>query len=144
MEQLRIFPLDVIAVFYFHFNRLHYFSTMHIDEILPFCLHLKGTTESFPFDQQTLVFKVMGKMYALINVESPDSINLKCDPELAIDLRERFSAVQPGYHMNKKHWNTITLNGDLSNDFIQEQIVNSYDLVVKSLPKKLQHELSIG
>jgi len=117
---------------------------MHIDEILPFCLCLKGSTESFPFDQQTLVFKVMGKMYALINVEKPDSINLKCDPETAIELRERYEAVQPGYHMNKKHWNTITLNSDLSNDFIKEQIVNSYNLVVKSLPKKIKDELSIG
>ena len=117
---------------------------MHLDEILQFCLQLKGTTEHFPFDQKTLVFKVMGKMYALIDVETPDSINLKCDPERAIDLRERYASVQPGWHMNKTHWNTVLLNNELSSTQIQELIVHSYDLVVSSLPKKLQHELSIG
>ena len=83
-------------------------------------------------------------MYALIDVETPDSINLKCDPERAIDLRERYAAVQPGWHMNKTHWNTVLLNNELSSNQIQELIVHSYDLVVSSLPKKLQHELSIG
>ncbi|MDH4472090.1 MAG: MmcQ/YjbR family DNA-binding protein [Fluviicola sp.] len=117
---------------------------MHLDEILQFCLQLKGTTEHFPFDQKTLVFKVMGKMYALIDVETPDSINLKCDPERAIDLRERYASVQPGWHMNKTHWNTVLLNNELSSTQVQELIVHSYDLVVSSLPKKLQHELSIG
>lgn len=116
---------------------------MHLDEILPFCLALKGTTEHFPFDQRTLVFKVMGKMYALIDVETPDSINLKCDPEEAIELRERYVSVQPGYHMSKKHWNTVLLDGELDKNQIQEMIVKSYDLIVKSLPKKLQHELSL-
>lgn len=117
---------------------------MHLDEIYQFCLALKGTTENFPFDKRTLVFKVMGKMYALIDVETPDSINLKCDPERAVELRERYSSVQPGYHMNKTHWNTILLNGELTNAQIQELIVHSYDLIVASLPKKLQHELSLG
>jgi predicted DNA-binding protein (MmcQ/YjbR family) len=117
---------------------------MHLDEILQFCLQLKGTTEHFPFDQKTLVFKVMGKMYALIDVEKPDSINLKCDPERAIDLRERYASVQPGWHMSKKHWNTVLLNSELSSGQLQELIVHSYDLVVFSLPKKIQHELSIG
>lgn len=117
---------------------------MHLDEILAFCLNLKGTTENFPFDQKTLVFKVMGKMYALIDVENPVSINLKCAPERAIDLRERYDAVQPGFHMNKKHWNTVYLNRELSSKEIEELIVHSYDLIVSSLPKKLQHELSVG
>lgn len=117
---------------------------MQLDEILSFCLGLKGTTEHFPFDQRTLVFKVMGKMYALIDVETPDSINLKCDPERAVELRERYASVLPGYHMSKKHWNTVLLNNELNNKEIQELIVHSYDLVVSSLPKKLQHELSLG
>jgi predicted DNA-binding protein (MmcQ/YjbR family) len=116
---------------------------MQLDEILSFCLSLKGTTEHFPFDQQTLVFKVV-KMYALIDVETPDSITLKCDPERAIELRERYACVQPGYHMSKKHWNTVLLNNELSDNEIKELIVHSYDLIVASLPKKLQHELSIG
>lgn len=117
---------------------------MQLDEILSFCFSLKSTTDHFPFDKRTLVFKVMGKMYALIDVETPDSINLKCDPERAIDLRERYSSVQPGFHMNKKHWNTIQLNGELSNDQLRELITHSYELVVSSLTKKAQHELSIG
>jgi predicted DNA-binding protein (MmcQ/YjbR family) len=117
---------------------------MHLDEILQFCLQLKGTTEHFPFDQKTLVFKVMGKMYALIDVEKPDSINLKCDPERAIELRERYACVLPGWHMSKKHWNTVLLNNELNTNELQELIVHSYELVVSSLPKKLQHELSVG
>ncbi|MBI3238154.1 MAG: MmcQ/YjbR family DNA-binding protein [Flavobacteriia bacterium] len=117
---------------------------MHLDEILQFCLQLKGTTEHFPFDQKTLVFKVMGKMYALIDVEKPDSMNLKCDPERAIELRERYACVLPGWHMSKKHWNTVLLNNELNTSELQELIVHSYELVVSSLPKKLQHELSIG
>jgi len=117
---------------------------MHLEDILSFCLKLKGTTEHFPFDNRTLVFKVMGKMYALIDVESPDSINLKCDPELAIELRERYASVQPGYHMSKKHWNTVLLNGELSSKELEMMIVNSYDLIISSLPKKLQNELSAG
>ena len=117
---------------------------MHLETILSRCLQLKGTTEHFPFDNRTLVFKVMGKMYALIDVETPDSINLKCDPELAIELRERYASVQPGFHMNKKHWNTVLLNGELSSKEIEEMIVNSYSLIVLSLPKKLQNELSAG
>jgi predicted DNA-binding protein (MmcQ/YjbR family) len=117
---------------------------MHLDEILQFCLQLKGTTEHFPFDQKTLVFKVMGKMYALIDVEKPDSMNLKCDPERAIELRERYACVLPGWHMSKKHWNTVLLNNELTTNELQELIVHSYELVVSSLPKKLQHELSVG
>jgi predicted DNA-binding protein (MmcQ/YjbR family) len=117
---------------------------MHLDEILQFCLLLKGTTEHFPFDQKTLVFKVMGKMYALIDVEKPDSMNLKCDPERAIELRERYACVLPGWHMSKKHWNTVLLNNELNTNELQELIVHSYELVVSSLPKKLQHELSVG
>lgn len=117
---------------------------MQLDDILLICTQLKGTTEHFPFDERTLVFKVMGKMYALIDTLNPDSINLKCDPELAIEYRERYPAITPGFHMNKKHWNTVLLKDDLKREFIQEMIVNSYDLVVSSLPKKVQHELQIG
>lgn len=83
-------------------------------------------------------------MYALIDVETPDSINLKCDPERAIELRERYVCVQPGWHMSKKHWNTVLLDNELNTNELKELIVHSYDLVVSSLPKKLQHELSIG
>ena len=90
------------------------------------------------------MFKVKGKMFALFNVEQFKSINLKCDPERAIELREQFSAVQPGYHMNKKHWNTVVVNDDLSDKEVLKLIDHSYELVVKSLPKKIQNELSLG
>jgi predicted DNA-binding protein (MmcQ/YjbR family) len=117
---------------------------MNLDSIIEFCQRQKGNEETFPFDKTTLVLKVMNKMYALVDVETPDSITLKCDPEEAVELRERYRSVQPGYHMSKKHWNTIMLDGELTDAQIRELISKSYDLVVKSLPKKLQHELSIG
>lgn len=101
----------------------------------------KGVIEEFPFDNETLVFKVCGKMFALSNVNNFNSINLKCGPEEAVDLRERYDAVQPGYHMNKQHWNTIIIDGTLPLKFLYEQIDNSYDLVVKSLTKKVRESL---
>lgn len=96
-------------------------------------LHLKpGATEEFPFGPSTMVFKVRGKMFALIAVQdTPLRINLKCDPELALHLRAAYPAVQPGYHMNKKHWNTITLDGSLPDEEILTMIDDSYDLVAK-------------
>ncbi len=114
---------------------------MDIESFRTYCLGKKGVTESFPFDQQTLVFKVMGKMFALTNIDSFVSVNLKCDPEKAVELRETFDAVKPGYHMNKKHWNTIEMNGSIADQSIIEWIDHSYDLVVAGLPKALKLEL---
>ena len=111
---------------------------MNIDEYVAYCLAKPGVTDSFPFDANTLVFKVMGKMFALADVEGFGGINLKCDPELAIELRELYEAVQPGYHMNKKHWNTVVVNSDAPDKKIYEWIDHSYDLVVKTLTKKNQ------
>ena len=115
---------------------------MNIEEYREYCLAKPGTTEGFPFDEHVLVFKVMNKMFALTDVDQFVSINLKCDPEIAIQLREEFPAVRPGYHMNKKHWNTIDMDGSVDNQLIREWIDNSYDLVVASLPKKVQKELA--
>lgn len=115
---------------------------MDLNDILEFCSTLKGTEETFPFDKTTLVFKVMGKMYALIDINESNTINLKCDPEMAVELRERYEEIQPGWHMNKTHWNTVNLRGNLKDAMIREMIVNSYDLVVKSLTKKLRDELA--
>ena len=109
---------------------------MNIEELRDYCILKKGVTESFPFDDKVLVFKVMNKMFALVNVEIADSVNLKCDPEHAQELRHIFSSVIPGYHMNKKHWNTILLNGELPKGEIERQIDHSYQLVVNKLPKK--------
>lgn len=115
---------------------------MNIEELREYCLNKKGTTEGFPFDSETLVFKVMGKMYALTNINWADtSVNLKCDPERAIELREEYEAIKPGYHMSKKHWNTVNADG-LSDEMVYELIDHSYDLVVASLTKKLKEELA--
>ena len=115
---------------------------MNVEDIRNYCLSLKGAEECFPFDDETLVFKALGKMFAFIPLEESDlCINLKCNPEKAVDLREKYQAVQPGYHMNKKLWNTITINGSVSDKLILEWIDNSYQEVVKKLPKKLQQEI---
>lgn len=116
---------------------------MNIEYYRQYCLTKKGTTEEFPFDNRTLVFKVGGKMFALTDVESFESINLKCDPERAIELREQYSAIIPGYHMNKKHWNTVVLDGSLRDSLICSLIDDSYLLVARSLPKKDREKLGI-
>jgi predicted DNA-binding protein (MmcQ/YjbR family) len=114
---------------------------MNIELFREYCISKKGVTEEFPFDNRTLVFKVMGKMFALCDVESFEGINLKCDPETAVELRERYDAVQPGYHMSKKHWNTIVIDGSLPDKLILQWTTDSYNLVVDSLPKKIKAEL---
>ncbi len=114
---------------------------MNIEELREYCINMNGVTEEFPFDETTLVFKVAGKMFALTDLEGDLSVNLKCDPASAIELREKYSCVKPGYHMNKKHWNTIDVDGSVSNDLIREWIDHSYDLVISGLPKKKQAAL---
>lgn len=112
---------------------------MDIESLVTYCEGKAGVEACFPFDKDTLVFKVMGKMFILVGLEKiPLSINLKCDPERSIELREKYIEVQPGYHMNKKLWNTINIEGSLSIDLIRELIDHSYDLVVASLPKHMQ------
>jgi predicted DNA-binding protein (MmcQ/YjbR family) len=115
---------------------------MNIESFRNYCIDKKGVTEEFSFDEQTLVFKVMGKMFATTDIDVFESINLKCEPEKAIELRETYSCVKPGYHMNKKHWNTIVIDGSISDKLIHEWINDSYNLVVASLTKKMQQELN--
>ena len=113
---------------------------MNIDDIKNYCMKKKGTYIDFPFDEKTMVFKVGSKMYALINItETELRINLKCNPDLALDLRSEYEAVIPGYHMNKKHWNTVYLNKDVSEEKLFEMVNHSYDLIFKSL-KKVEKE----
>jgi predicted DNA-binding protein (MmcQ/YjbR family) len=112
---------------------------MTTESIREFCLGLKSVSEGFPFDEDALVFKVKGKMFALLSLESR-WLNLKCDPEKALALREQYPDVIPGYHMSKKHWNTIFLGGSIPEKKIREWIVDSYNLVVEGLPKKLRSE----
>ncbi len=114
---------------------------MNIEELREYCLAKKGVTESFPFDEATLVFKVSGKMFALTDLVDAFSVNLKCDPEKAIELREQYPCVIPGYHMNKQHWNTVVIDGSVNDKLLKEWIDHSYDLIVKSLTKKQQQEI---
>ena len=111
---------------------------MDIEEFRNYCLSKPLVNESLPFDEKTLVFKVGGKMFALTNLDSFESINLKCDPERAVELREKYNDVRPGYHMNKTHWNTVSVNQQLTDGFIISLIDHSYDLVYKSLPKSIK------
>lgn len=113
---------------------------MDIEAYRQYCLAKPGVTESFPFDKEVLVFKVMNKMFALTDVTLFTIINLKCDPERAAELRERYPAVQPGYHMSKQHWNTVLMDGTIGDKLITEWIDHSYDLIVASLTKKLRAE----
>lgn len=109
---------------------------MNLEFLRTYCLSKKGATEDFPFGEDTLVFKVMGKMFAATNIEEENlRVNLKCDPERTIQLREEHEDIIPGYHMNKKHWNTVYLEKDLPGRLKTELIDHSYDLVVKSLKK---------
>jgi predicted DNA-binding protein (MmcQ/YjbR family) len=114
---------------------------MNIEGYRSYCLAKKGVTEEFPFGENTLVYKVLGKMFALTNLENFSSINLKVDPEEGVELREKYDAVTPGYHMNKKHWITVSIDAGLPDKLILTWTDNSYDLVVKSLPKRQQQEL---
>ena len=115
---------------------------MNIEELRDFCLSFKGAEESMPFDNKTLVFSVKGKMFCATDVEDYELINVKCNPEEALLLREKHEEVIPGYYMNKKHWNSIKTNGNISNKQMEQWIKQSYDLVVAGLPKKTQKELS--
>jgi len=116
---------------------------MNIEEFRTYCLSRPGVTESLPFGPDTLVYKVLGKIFALAPLDDDFSINLKCDPELAVELRERYNCVQPGYHMNKKMWNTIYMDGSISDKMLCEWIDHSYNEVVKNLPLKQQHTLKL-
>ncbi len=116
---------------------------MDVETYRDYCISKPGVTEGFPFDNETLVFKVMGKMFALANVDNFSSANLKCDPERAVLLREQYDGeILPGYHMNKQHWNTVMMDGGVPDNLLRELIDHSYDLVVAVLPKKLKEELS--
>lgn len=114
---------------------------INIESYRDYCLAKPGTSEGFPFDKSTLVFKVMGKMFALTSVENFEFINLKCDPDRALELRDLHNAIRPGYHMNKKLWNSVYVDGTLPDELIYELIDHSYELVVASLPKKLRTAL---
>jgi predicted DNA-binding protein (MmcQ/YjbR family) len=115
---------------------------MDIESLRDYCLSKPAVEETFPFGPDTLVYKVGGKIFLICSLDHESfQFNVKCDPEKAIDLRERYDCVQPGYHMNKKHWNTIVVDGTASNTLLKEWINDSYDLIVESLPAKAREQL---
>ncbi|MEN9910124.1 MAG: hypothetical protein RLZZ540_3283 [Bacteroidota bacterium] len=115
---------------------------MNLETFYEYCLSKKGVTEHFPFDEDTLVFKVGGKIFALSSLKQWElgtpSVNLKCNPDLAKEWRAQFEAIQPGFHMNKNHWNTVAINSEVSDLFLKEMIDHSYGLVFSSLTKVVQ------
>lgn len=116
-------------------------TMLTLEQLTDFCMDFPGANQDFPFDTKTMVFKISGKMFALINVEQwmqgVERINVKCTPTYALQLREEYEAIIPGYHMNKKHWNTLVLHeGELSKELVFQLIDNSYNLVIQGLSKK--------
>lgn len=113
---------------------------MDVETIREYCLSKKGVTESFPFDDTSLVMKVMNKMFALIDLEEANSITLKCDPERAVELREHYSGIDGAYHFNKKYWNGILFDADVDDKLIKELVDHSYEEVIKKFTRKLRAE----
>lgn len=118
------------------------FSRMDFEKLVQLCGSLNGAEDTYPFGPEHIVWKVSGKMFALHDAVNPQTINLKCDPDRASELRAEYDGIQPGYHMNKKHWNTVLLRSDVSPQLLTELIRHSYDLVVLSLTKKQRDELA--
>lgn len=116
---------------------------MDLLDFIEFCLKLQGVEETTPFGPDALVYKVGGKMFALTSPDGvPPRVNLKCDPDRAVELRDRYESVIPGYHMNKRHWNTVILDGSVADDLLQELIQHSYELVVDGMTQKQRAELA--
>ena len=113
---------------------------MNIESYRDFCIRMHAVTEEFPFDNKTLVFTAAGKMFTLTDVDEFQSINLKCDSEIAIGRRDQHTAVPPGYHMNKKHWNTVTIEGSISDQELEAWIIGGYELMVSGLTNKQREE----
>lgn len=114
---------------------------MNIEALREYCLSLKGVEEKMPFDNRVLVFTVKDKIFCLTDIEDYEFVNLKCNPEKAIELREQYGEVTPGYHMNKKHWNSVKPQGKVTEQLMKQWILDSYNLVIAGLPKKVQKEL---
>ena len=121
---------------------------MNIQGFYEYCLSLKGVTEHFPFDEDTLVFKVGNKMFALTSLSKWEkgeaAVNLKCNPERAEELREKYDGIAPGFHMSKVHWNTVAVNSDVPPALLRELITDSYNLILNSLTKKLREAIVQG
>lgn len=119
------------------------FAAMNIEELREYCLSLPQVTEDMPFDDETLVFKVGGRMFCFASLTGDLKMNLKCDPDEAIEIRETFPGVTPGFHMNKNHWNTVSVDGSISDSMLQVWILRSYKLVVAKLTKAERSSLGL-
>ena len=118
---------------------------MDAAELREWCLRQPGAIEDFPFTHEHSVFKVAGKMFALSALKrTPLEVSVKCEPDLAVALRDTYAAIRPGYHLNKRHWNTITLDGRLSDQLVRDLVEDSYDLVVSALPRRARDALGIS
>jgi predicted DNA-binding protein (MmcQ/YjbR family) len=115
---------------------------MNIEDLREYCLQKPGVEESFPFGEETLVFKVGGKIFLITGLLEGNQFNVKCDPERAVELRERHEEVTPGYHMNKRHWNSVRMDGSLKVKEIRDMVDHSYEIVVAALPKSVRAGLS--
>ncbi|WP_339923861.1 MmcQ/YjbR family DNA-binding protein [uncultured Cyclobacterium sp.] len=115
---------------------------MNIETFREYCLSKPGVTEDTPFDHNTLCFRIGNKIFAILDIDKFESVNLKCDPEQAVLLREKHDGIRPGYHMNKKHWNTVSCDGRVPSPLMLELVDHSYSLVYSSLPKKLKEEIN--
>lgn len=113
---------------------------MNVETARDYCLCKKGATESFPFDDSSLVMKVMGRMFALIDLGKADSISLKCEPERALWLRDHYTGIDAAYHFNKKHWNSVRFDSDVNDTLLKELIDHSYEEVIKKFTKKMRYE----
>ena len=117
---------------------------MDAAELRGWCLAQTGTVEEFPFGPETSVFKVGGKLFAISALDRmPLEVSVKCEPELAVQLRVTYAAIRPGYHLNKRHWNTVTLDGSLPDQLIRDLVEDSYDLIVSALPKRARKGLGV-
>jgi predicted DNA-binding protein (MmcQ/YjbR family) len=114
---------------------------MNIEQFREYCLKMNGVTEDFPFDNTTLVFRVGNKIFALMNVDRFEYVNLKCEPARALDLREQYSGIRPGYHMNKQHWNSVYAGQDVPDQLFYELALHSYELIKASLPAAIRKTL---
>ena len=115
---------------------------VNASELRRWCLHQAGAIEEFPFGPETSVFKVAGKIFSLSALDRvPLEVSVKCEPELAVALRDSYPAIRPGYHLNKRHWNTIRLDGSLADELVRDLVEDSYDLVVSALPKRVREQL---
>jgi predicted DNA-binding protein (MmcQ/YjbR family) len=115
------------------------------DDVLEFCAGMAGVVEDYPFGEGVAVFKVGGKMFALVILDGePGFVNLKCEPDLALELRARYAAVQPGYHANKRHWNSVYLDGSIEHDEVREMIEHSYELIVNRLSRAERARIQTG